>query len=212
MTYDKGACITELKTMRSELKHCTDHVTSLNREVNELKQQLEESRKQLHSAQDALRDVTNNKLRLKKQRDIAERKASKLRDQNLSLEQEVAQLLDENTDLSVAISEVESELIGADACILGDREYTIQTKHGRRYSPAIQKLYYTLLSNQIPTSKITDIIKVVVKCFNPSIDVQHLKLPKRACASYMRKDELKTVTPIKRQSSVSMLQGTKDFG
>ena len=194
MTYDKGACITELKTMRSELKHCTDHVTSLNREVNELKQQLEESRKQLHSAQDALRDVTNNKLRLKKQRDIAERKASKLRDQNLSLEQEVAQLIDENTDLSVAISEVESELIGADACILGDREYTIQTKHGRRYSPAIRKLYYTLLSNQIPTSKITDIIKVVVKCFNLSIDVQHLKLPKRACASYMRKDELKTVS------------------
>ena len=30
----------------------------------------------------------------------------------------------------------------------------------------------------------------VVTCFNPSIDIQHLKLPQRACASYMRREEM----------------------
>ena len=31
-----------------------------------------------------------------------------------------------------------------------------QQKNGRRYSPAIRKLYYTLLSQQIPSVKIAD--------------------------------------------------------
>ena len=55
-------------------------------------------------------------------------------------------------------------------------------------------MYYTLLADQVPASKIADTIKTVVKCFNPSIDVQHLKLPKRACVGYMRSEELKTIS------------------
>ena len=35
---------------------------------------------------------------------------------------------------------------------------------------------------------------MVVKCFNPSIDVEQLKLPQRACADYMRREELRTVS------------------
>ena len=73
---------------------------------------------------------------------------------------------------------------------------SIETKCGRRYSPAIRKLYYTLLAKAVPTSEITEIVKEVVKSFNPSIDVQKIKLPKKACASYMDevKDELKTAS------------------
>ena len=195
MTYGKG--ITELKTLRAGVKHCTELITDLSTQVNELAQQLEASRIQLQSAQCALRDVTKEKIKQMKQRDIAERKAAKLQRWRFSLEEDVAQLLDENTDLSIAISAVEKELISddyIDTCAAGNEDFSFQTKRGRRYSPAIRKLYYMLLANQIPISKIADIVKAVVKCFNPSIDVQYLKLPQRACAGYMRKDELKTVS------------------
>ena len=101
------------------------------------------------------------------------------------LEEEVAQLQEDNIDLSVAISAVQSELtsISVDTTCTStvcDVDFCIETKCGRRYSPAIRKLYYTLLADQVPASKIADIIKTVVKCFNPSID--DLKLPQRACA------------------------------
>ena len=45
MTYKS---VTELKDMRAEVKHCTEHVSTLSCQVSELKQQLEESREQLH--------------------------------------------------------------------------------------------------------------------------------------------------------------------
>lgn len=39
--------------------------------------------------------------------------------------------------------------------------FTFQTTTGiTKYSPAVQKLYYTLLANQIPPAKIADIISV----------------------------------------------------
>ena len=74
-----------------------------------------------------------------------------------------------------------------------DEHFAILTRCGR-YSPGIRKLYYTLLANEVPTSKITHVIKAIVGNINPSIDVEQLKLPSKACASYMRKDELKIVS------------------
>lgn len=50
-----------------------------------------------------------------------------------------------------------------------------------------------MLAEQIPVSKISSIIHEVSKCFNPSIDVDNLKIPEKSCASYMRINEL---TPI----------------
>lgn len=142
--------------------------------------------------------MTNEKLKLKKERERAERKAAKLQCLHSSLEEDVVQLINENTDLSMAISAVQSELISTDPAGTfansSDKDFSVQTKCGRRYSPAIRKLYYTLLANQVPTSRISDIIKAVVKCFNPSIGIQHLKLPQQSCASYMRRGELKTIS------------------
>ena len=70
----------------------------------------------------------------------------------------------------------------------------MKTKCGRRYLLALRKLYYTLLAKAVPTSEVTEIVKEVVKSFNPSIHVQENKLTKKACTSYMHKDELKTVS------------------
>ena len=50
-----------------------------------------------------------------------------------------------------------------------------------------------MLADQVPESKIVDIIKSVLKCFNPSLNVEAPRLPKKTCAEYMRKKELKTI-------------------
>ena len=120
--------------------------------------------------------------------------------------------MDENTDLLLAIAEVESELLSTSECnVAGMTDFCIQTKCGRRYSPAIRKLYYQLLSEQVPSSRIADIVKAVIRCFSPSLDIQSLKLPQQACASYMRKDELKVISDAHKVKVLCETPVRKDF-
>jgi len=71
------------------------------------------------------------------------------------------------------------------------------------YSPANRKLHYTLLADQIPPAKICSTIKSVLKCFLPSLDVEHPQLPKERCAGYMRKKELTTISMAHKAKVVS---------
>ena len=71
--------------------------------------------------------------------------------------------------------------------------FTVETKTGRYYSSAIRKLYYTLLANQVPTTKIRDIVLTVLECFFPDYDVSSIQLPKERCAGYMRREELASI-------------------
>ncbi len=104
-----------------------------------------------------------------------------------------AQLEIENLDLPL-----EEESCDSDTSFQvteSDAESTFQDIIGhRKYTPEIRKLYYSLLADQVPVSKITDIIRTVLKCFNPSMNVEELRLPKKTCASYMRKEELKIIS------------------
>ena len=161
-------------------------------EVSELKQQLETSRQQLQLANYTLRDITNEKFLIQTQRDICCNKITKSKQIQSHLEEELASLHIQNIDLSMAFSDLENELLhesSIDVCT-SDENFSFQTKSGRRYSPSIRKLYYTLLTNQVPTTKISSIIKTVIKCFNPAIDIEHLKPPQRSCANYMRGEEM----------------------
>ena len=45
----------------------------------------------------------------------------------------------------------------------------------------------------MPVSKITIIIQNALKCFDPSVNLDEIRLPKKSCAAYMRQAELKTV-------------------
>ena len=60
--------------MQAEVKQCTEQFTYLNLEVTGLKHNLKQSRKELNIAQRALRDISNEMLVLKQQRDKAEQK------------------------------------------------------------------------------------------------------------------------------------------
>lgn len=169
---------------------------SLASEYYALKKEFEKSREELQLARKNLRDITNENLKLRKHCDVVERKAGKKSNDLDTLKYEYALLEDAYADNAETIQALQNELsavpVGSTCNDSGD--FTYVTKCGRCYSPAIRKLYYSLLSTQVPSSKIAEIIKTVIKCFNPSIDVEQLKLPHRTCADYMRKDELKSVS------------------
>lgn len=111
----------------------------------------------------------------------------KLKQNNTVLETECARLQLENLDLLDESSDTDSDCED-------EGESILQSIIGnRRYSPEIRKLYYSLLAEQVPLTKISKVIRSVLKCFNPSVDVDGLKLPQKTCASYMRREELSSV-------------------
>ena len=69
----------------------------------------------------------------------------------------------------------------------------MSTKTGKHYSLSIRKLYYDLLANHVPASKVSSLVKSVIKCLCPHIDISKIQLPKEICTGYMRKKELLTV-------------------
>ena len=140
----------------------------------------------------ALRDITNENQCLKEKNDLSKNKLARLKEVNEQLKIECIQLEADNLDLQ---SEEESCSSDSNTDISQpaspDVEATFQKIIGsHKYTPEVRKLYYSLIADQVPASKILDIIRSVLKCFNPSMDVDKLKLPKKTCASDMRKAEL----------------------
>ena len=203
--------------VHAELQKCDKKLKEMSIEVNELKQKLEESKQQLLFANSALDTIADEKLILHEQQCIAERKAIKYKENNALLKEDYCKLIEENLDISATLLAVQNELniednsttddsfespsTNLDTCkpmintsAHSNSDFTFQTKQGRRYSSSIRKLYYTLLTNQVPAVNIPNIIKSVVKCFNPCVDVETLVLPQRLCAGYMCRDELRTIS------------------
>ena len=184
-----------IKSTGTMLKYCTKTIQELNAECADLRAKMEVSRSQLMMKSRALRDVTNENRYLANKNEVAKIQIGNLKAANTQMETECTRLeMIENLDLeefSAVSTDNERPLKSSSA----DDELTLQNIIGhRKYSPEIRKLYYNLLAEQVSVSKIADIIKAVLKCFNPSIDVEELRLPKKTCASYMRKDELKTIS------------------
>ena len=187
------------KSMSIHLKKCSDQLEMLNSECTELRSKFEETKSQLRSTKSALRDVTNHNTVLGQRLKTAREKISQLKCKNASLEEECVNLqvdlLSETTDSTDSASDADDSAV----------EPTLQSIVGncQKYTPEIRKLYYNLLAEQVPVSKITDIIRHVLKCFNPTENVEDLQLPKRSCASYMRKEELKTICDAHKATVIS---------
>ncbi len=183
----------------------------LSDEICELRDKLEISKNKLHSTNLALRDVTNEKLQFKKERDSAMIKAAKYQKSTASALQDLQYLVDElefenNHNKLLSLSENDIEFSPDSDTVTfknsQDEDLLTATKSGKAYSNSVRKLYYTLLSGGVPVSKIDSLIKDVVKWSNPSVDTSKLKLPKKSCASYMRKDELKVVSNAHKSTSL----------
>jgi len=129
-------------------------------EVSELKGKLEASHHGMKCAHDALHTVTMEKILLQSKKAIAEKKVIKCREDNHMLQKDCEKLIGENLDLSSTILDVRDELsehyddseipydncqtISNDSAFMAEHNhscnapnFTIETKHGRKYSPSI---------------------------------------------------------------------------
>ena len=185
------------KSMSIHLKKCSDQLEMLNSECTEIRSKFEKTKSQLRSTKSALRDVTNQNTVLNQRLKSAREKISQLKCKNASLEEECM-----NLQVDLLSDTTDSTDSDADDSAI---EPTLQSIVGncRKYTSEIRKLYYNLLAEQVPVSKITDIIRHVLKCFNPTENVEDLQLPKKSCASYMRKEELKTICDAHKATVIS---------
>ena len=194
---------TEVKQSSAHLQDLKTLVTKQEIELFKLRKEVELAREELENTNHSLEDVTNKLHGVQRQRDRAFNKVDKCQEK---LEATAAdfvyheeELLAKNDELSELVSSLEKEitsLTGSNVSLHSNAEcvtFCFQTKVGKVYSPAIRELYYNLLSNQMPPAKIATTIKTVLKNFLPSVDLEHLELPGRSCASYMRNQELTTV-------------------
>ena len=178
-----------IKSTNSMLKKCSQQIEELNVECAKLRKKVEASRTKLRATNRALCNTTNESHHLLRKYEHSKKKANELKHRNEELEVQCAQL--EFTDEGGSDSDTSSSSSSFQAV-----DSTLQDIIGhRKYSPEIRKLYYSLLADQnVPASKIASIIRTVLKCFNPSLNVEELRLPQRTCAGYMRQEELKTIS------------------
>ena len=133
-----------------------------------------------------IKSLKKKQLKLEKNEDLVEADFMKseflidtMKNELLVREQEIKHLQVDNPNLSKAIQK---------------ESFTDIIKSGKKYSPQIRSLYYTLLAEQIPPKKIKQIIQYVLSTFFPDIDISSLQLPGESCAGYMRREELTTVS------------------
>lgn len=198
-----------MKSLQSKVELCTQHVKKLTADYNKMKKELEKTKC-------ALKDISNSKDFVERQRDQAQKQASKLKKKFISkvcdyneLETVIEELEGKNLILSDTLVDIEKEfsvLSSATSITIDTASFCFTTKSRKRiYSPAIRncKLYYNLLASQISPLKICNTIKAVLKCFLPTLDVKCLQLPKERCAGYMRKGELTTICMAHKATAIS---------
>ena len=183
----------KVRAMRSEVEHCHQQCEAMTSELELLRGQFESSKERLQHTEKVLRDVSNQRDASVKSRDFVKKKLKQVEFKNLALEDEFARLFMDNLDLFTKVDDLESSKNGLE---------TITTKHGRSYVPAVRKLYYSLLANEVPATKVANVVKDVLKAFLPAVEVENLPLPQHSCASYMRRDELATLSNAHKASVI----------
>ena len=216
-----------LTEVEEQLQDCVMHIQRVTEEVTNLKEELANTKKKLKIASNALEDTTN-KLR------NAETKCAKSSNKILRLHKKYASVVNENLKMTEELENQFQDLQNPDiseelfeACeelskIKDSDPVTItndsipclsfKTRSGTKYTPAVRKLYYSLLSEQIPPGKIATIIQTILKSFFPDVSTDKLALPKERCAGYMRIDELSTISQAHKASIISdSIQEGKQF-
>ncbi len=151
-------------------------------------------------------------LHLEKHHDISRSKVQKLQGRYTHLEEENSALQMENFELVSELEDKQHEI----ECQQKDHDTTstqlpkfLSSKIGNRYSSEIRMLYYSLFENEVPAVEIETVVKSVIKCFHQSVSIDELSLPKKYCASYMRLEELKTISDIHKATVLSYISNKK---
>ena len=137
-------------------------------EIEVLRMELATARREIDRTKCALADVTNTLHATQKQCDSVRKKVSEC---GIKLEVTVADYVhfeeEKNKELSELVGTLQGEiatLSSSKVSLLGkvENNFYFQTRNGGKvYSPAIRELYYSLLTNEMPPSKIATTIKSV---------------------------------------------------
>ena len=199
----------ELKALQAEVKESSEQIQKLTTDVNAIRKELDIAKDELSCTRRALKDKTNEVCDMVKKRNAAQKESSDVQSDCKKLKEVAEKVRSKNLELAALIASVQSELtVLSDATMIildeNEEKFTIQTKSGgNTYSHAVRKLYYTLLADQIPPSKVASTIRAVLKCFFPNLDVERVQLPQERCAGYMRREELRTVSMAHKAAMIS---------
>ena len=144
-----------LKLLQSDIENCNHRLDEMTSEYIELKEQFLESKNKLQRTEKYLKDITNQRNIIKRSRDFMKSKLSKSEQKFQYLETEKAQLLLKNLDLEDTLSDL------VDTCFDSSEDdlQSLCAKRGKAYPPLVRKLYYSLLTKQVPASQCSEIIK-----------------------------------------------------
>ena len=214
MTYGIENCA--LKAIKEQLQDFSTDIQKVTEEFIDLKEELAKTKKELNSTNKVLEDTTN-KLREAELKCATAtcNKVSQLHsrydaimNENLKLTEELEDQLQDlhiSEDIFSTYEELSDIKQSDPVTETGDSMscLSLKTRTGAKFVPAIRKLYYSLLAEQIPPGKISTIIKTTLKSFFPNINTDELILPKERCAGYMRIDELSTISQAHKAAIVT---------
>ena len=208
---EEESSITSPKSRRE----CSNLAQQLMVEVEELRRERDAASQQLSHTEKLLKETVKEVKMVTKRFDAAKKQLGTCKNSYEAAVNELASLneayLDmeeENEELSQSLASVQKELLtiteASTLFIDKNGSFCFKTKSGRKqYSPAVRKLYYSLLASQIPPAKVCSTVKLVLKCFLPNLNVEDLELPKERCAGYMQADELTTVSLAHKATVIS---------
>lgn len=209
MSYGLRVTIQHLK---DKVKGCSTEVHELTTKVCEQEEELSAMRKEVEIANQELSEtkytldnITHRLQVVQKQRDCAHHQVKKSKKRLDATEADFVhyeqELLEENEELHKLIGSLRNQTE-----LLSKTEVSLQTKEkgiGNMYTPAVRELCYSLLADQMPPAKVATTIQAVLKCFIPSLDLRTIKLPSEGCASYMRRQELTTVSMVHKAVAIT---------
>ena len=79
VNYGDHARRKEIKELRSDITSCNQELQQMTRDYEQLKEQFKISQLHLRSTEQALKDVTNENVLLRKKKDVAEKKQQKVK-------------------------------------------------------------------------------------------------------------------------------------
>ena len=174
-----------------------------NEELSSMREECQSALTELDDTNSTLQDVRKKMMnlsgKLESNRVKAQKQLAKYEESCADFIHFEELLLEKNSDLSEMVKHLQKQLNCKEAnpCDL------LQTMEGRQYSSEIRSLYYQLLADQVPLTKITTTIKAILGTFVPSVDVKQLRLPSEGCAGYMRRQELKTVSMVHKATTIA---------
>ena len=184
---------TTIKRLRKSLQQ-VKRVNRRYREANEtLLGTLEETRGLVKDKNKEIKRLKRAVGNLEQMVDVLEDELRELRkDNDKEHNEHEAEIL----DLSQQIQELQQK----------DKSQSLSTFSSRTYTANVRELYYALLAMRLPPGQIKAVVRNVITHLVPHVDSGKLRLPGKSCATYMRSQEMPTISRVHKATDLIQTQ------